>query len=400
MRKFNLVRLLLLMIMPGICPVADVYAESAGKLVAKGNRYYSAEDYDQAIQSYDQAGIENPESPQIYFNKGAALYMKGDYNQAIGMFENSALKSKDLGLESQARYNIGNCLFRESERQRDSDLKKSLEILERSIGHYQHALKLNPELKDAAHNIEVARLTMKQILDEIKKQQEENKEQQEKQKEIVERLKQLIQEQLELLEKTKNLEVERKAPSVSSDWGARSAELGGSQDQLKQKTSKLSAEVHPQPAEGQCPMASAAKYLQDSVEKQSGAVRNLEEEALSQAQEKQLQSAMDMKKALDELTQKNSQQQEQNQEEQQKENQDQERSQEQDPQGNQEQDQQKQSQQQSDQTDEEPESQEEERQAAAARDETARDIINQEDENRERRQVRRSGKTRPVEKDW
>jgi len=157
-------------------------AASSRDLVAKGNSEYGKGNYDEALAAYDKASLEAPESPKLYFNKGAAHYMKGDYVKAGEMFEQAALKAKNLSLEARSQYNLGNCAFRESERQRDSDLQKSLKALEKCISHYQKAVRLDPTLKDAAHNIEIARLTMKQILDEIKKQQEQAEKQMEEMK--------------------------------------------------------------------------------------------------------------------------------------------------------------------------------------------------------------------------
>ena len=142
---------------------------SPTSLIDKGNRAFQQGSYDEALIAYEAASIEAPESPHIYFNKGTIFYMQGDYQKATDMFEQAALKTKDLAFEARAQFNLGNCAFRESLRQRDSDLKKSVEQLERSIYYYKKAFELDPELQDAAHNIEVARLIMKQLLDEVKK---------------------------------------------------------------------------------------------------------------------------------------------------------------------------------------------------------------------------------------
>jgi len=85
------------------------------------------------------------------------------------------LKSQDTKLEAKCNYNLGNCAFRECERQKDSDLKKSVEACKQAIGFYKNALRLNPEMAEAARNLEVARLTMKAMLDEIKNREEAEK---------------------------------------------------------------------------------------------------------------------------------------------------------------------------------------------------------------------------------
>jgi len=70
-----------------------------------------------------------------------------DLNAYVSVTKEAALKSKDILLERQSKYNIGNSYFRESERQRDSDLQKSLEALEswcRAIVDSLCALRKNP----------------------------------------------------------------------------------------------------------------------------------------------------------------------------------------------------------------------------------------------------------------
>ena len=163
-----------------LCLRATALAKSFEDWLTEGNQAYQLRHYDQALSAYEEASVSEPESAHIYFNMGTAFYMKGEYAQAQKMFEQAALKSKDPALEARSTYNLGNGAFRESERLRDSDLQKSLQALETSVGHYQKALKLDPTLQDAAHNIEVARLMIKHLLDEIQKQQEQMKEQQEK----------------------------------------------------------------------------------------------------------------------------------------------------------------------------------------------------------------------------
>ncbi len=47
-------------------------AVSARKMVSRGNTAYAAEKYDEALEAYEGASVEAPESARIYFNKGAA----------------------------------------------------------------------------------------------------------------------------------------------------------------------------------------------------------------------------------------------------------------------------------------------------------------------------------------
>jgi Ca-activated chloride channel homolog len=156
------------------------YGKTIAGLIKEGNSAYNAGAYDKAVSAYDEALKEDPESPYTCFNKGAALYRKGDYSGAAEAFEKAALNSKDKQLEAKSKFNLGNSTYKEAEGQKDKDLQKAFEGCSKSVSHYQEALSLDPGMKEAAENMEMVRLVMKNILEEIKKQQENGKKDQEK----------------------------------------------------------------------------------------------------------------------------------------------------------------------------------------------------------------------------
>ncbi|MFH1077239.1 MAG: tetratricopeptide repeat protein [Pseudomonadota bacterium] len=158
------------------------FASSARTLTERGNSFYAQGKYDDALKAYDEAGIEMPESPQIAFNKGNVYFQKGDLEKAKSAYESAALKAPDPIFEANAQYNMGNTSVAQGKKYLDSDLKKSLEEYEASIHHYKEALRLNPELQEAATNIETVRLLIKDLLDQIKKQEEEEKKKEQEQK--------------------------------------------------------------------------------------------------------------------------------------------------------------------------------------------------------------------------
>lgn len=150
----------------------SAFAESPGRLVSKGNRQYGKKAFGEALELYDKASVKAPESPIVSFNKGAALYKQGDYEKAAEHFKTAASKTKSLPFEAKAWYNLGNVAFKEGERQEDSDLQKALGSLQESVKHYSTALEKDPKLEDAAQNLEIARLKIKDLLDKIKNQQQ------------------------------------------------------------------------------------------------------------------------------------------------------------------------------------------------------------------------------------
>ncbi|HSG29360.1 MAG TPA: tetratricopeptide repeat protein, partial [Candidatus Krumholzibacterium sp.] len=152
-------------------PSAD--AESPEGLVKKGNSDFMAGEYEKALELYERASVKSPESAVIAFNLGDVYYRMDDFAKAREKFQEAAMKTRELPLEARAWYNIGNCAFSEGARQLDSDLEKALGLYRESVGFYQTALEKDPELSDAAHNMEIARLMIKDLLDRIQKQKEE-----------------------------------------------------------------------------------------------------------------------------------------------------------------------------------------------------------------------------------
>jgi len=200
-------------------------AEPAHQLVARGNEAFSAGDYEKALSLYEEASVELPESEQVYFNRGAVFYKQENYEKAIEEFKDAALKSVEPGLTSRAKYNLGNCAFRQAQRQRDGDLKEAVEKCQESIAFYREARDLDPEYKKAAENIEIVRLYLKVLFDEQKKKEEQNDEEQEDN--LVAKLKKLLKRQLEL--RDENEELSEKTPNGSDPAAAQ-----GWQESLKE----------------------------------------------------------------------------------------------------------------------------------------------------------------------
>ena len=360
-------------------------ADSMADLIEEGNIAYLAGEYESALFAYEEASVEAPESPFIYFNKGATLYQMGDYAAATDALEKAALKTKDSQLEAKSKFNLGNCSFREAERQQDSDLSKALEALTKSIQHYQEALELDPEFVEAAENIEVARLLMKNILDAINKQKEAAQQQQEAVEQMAEQIEDLIRKQQQALDRNQQLEDERRTKGDSEALRQQVQDLAREQRDLQGETGELAKNM-PKLA-GQQSLSEetlAEKHLKNAEKEQNAASENLEENHTSEAKPNQEKAVMELKEALESL--KGDQDSVGQQQEQQKEQQ----------QGNQ-QEQQGSS---PDEAPQDPEEQQEERAAEAQPLEDAHDILDEERENMERRQMQEAGGYRDVEKDW
>jgi Ca-activated chloride channel family protein len=150
------------------------FAGSAGSSTRRGNELYQQGQFDEAIKQYDQALIDRPEALEPKFNKANSYYRLDDLGQAMNLYREVAAESKDMKLVTKARYNLGNCSFQQGSKQRDSNLQKAIEEMETAIGHWRGVLDIDPENEKAAKNIEVARLIIKDILDQLKNQQQQD----------------------------------------------------------------------------------------------------------------------------------------------------------------------------------------------------------------------------------
>ncbi|PIV52504.1 MAG: hypothetical protein COS17_08665 [Elusimicrobia bacterium CG02_land_8_20_14_3_00_37_13] len=129
--------------------------------INRGNRYFTQQNFDEALQTYRDALIYDPESKELHLNLGSVLYKKEDYEESIKEYEKSTY-SKDIILQSKSYYNMGNCLYRSGK-------------LPEAIQFYKKSLELNPKDEDAKYNIE---FVQKKIKEQMNKQQGQQQEQQ------------------------------------------------------------------------------------------------------------------------------------------------------------------------------------------------------------------------------
>ena len=121
-----------------------VSAQSDEKAIRKGNRYYKSGHYEQAIESYRKALEIRPNNAKAQFNIGDAYYAKQSYDTAYAEFQKALEMSPDAKLQSNAAYNMGNCLLAQD---RFYD----------AFNIYKVSLKLNPQNENALYNLEYCR---------------------------------------------------------------------------------------------------------------------------------------------------------------------------------------------------------------------------------------------------
>ena len=126
----------------------QLFGQSTRKKVESGNVLYYQEKYDEALNKYQDALIDNPESPEINFNVGNSQYKMKKYDESLKEYE-KLLTVPDAMFQSKVYYNIGNTLFRSGK-------------IAECILSYKKALELNPDDIDAKFNLEFARNFLKE----------------------------------------------------------------------------------------------------------------------------------------------------------------------------------------------------------------------------------------------
>jgi Ca-activated chloride channel family protein len=148
---------------------------SARELLRQGNRLYGDSQFAEAVNKYNEVLVEQPQAVEPKFNKANSYYRLDDLGEAMDLYQQVAAQTKNMSLVAKAKYNLGNCYFQRGTKQRDSDLQKAIDDMETSIATWRQVLEIEPQNAKAAKNIEVARLTIKDLLDQLKKQQEQQK---------------------------------------------------------------------------------------------------------------------------------------------------------------------------------------------------------------------------------
>ncbi len=290
-----------LQILSAFLVCASLPAASGADLVEQGNREFARGKFDAALELYDQAAVDAPESAEIYFNKGTVYFRKGDLARAREMFEKAGLKTRSLALEARSQYNLGNCAYKEAEKQADSDLGKCLRQMATAITHFQKALKLDPGLLDAAHNIEIVRLKMKEIMDRIKKQEEQEKKKREQQRKQMEKLKKLLKDQQKLAQDAKKLAY-RKPGKSDPAKSAQAGRLADQQEKLRQQTGNFANRMHAPKNKPMPKLEQARKHLERAGAKQARAEQELRRNRPKPGAENAEQAAEAIKKAIDALS--------------------------------------------------------------------------------------------------
>ena len=226
------------------CAAPGLPSAGSGAEVGRGNALFDQQDYTAALEAYTAAADQLPDAPEVVYNQGVTHYALGDYGEAERLFRQVDRTAQDLELVAAARYNLGNSKFQQGMAQRESDVQQALTALQASVAFYQGALELTPDDREAARNIEVVRLAIKDILDQLQDQQRE----QQAQNEVAEQLRDLQQRQEEAAARSAQLANE---PPPEAALSEALRQLREEQQQISEETAAAAQRLDEQAGSAQ-----------------------------------------------------------------------------------------------------------------------------------------------------
>ena len=140
------------------------FFETSQDTVKKGNEHFQNKRYQSALEAYRKVQVKNPDSPEVIYDLGTALYKVDSLQESAQDLETAVKKAQDPKLKARALYNSGNAQYR-------------LGNFEEAIDSYKKAIALDPTDKDAKYNLEFLQKQKNKI---DKKDQEQKKEDQKK----------------------------------------------------------------------------------------------------------------------------------------------------------------------------------------------------------------------------
>ena len=185
MKKLALITILILI------AVTPCYAKgSAKRAVKKGNTLYDEGKFKESLEHYEKASSADPNSGIVNYNIGAASYKLNDYERAVNFFNRALTDEADKNedLTQQTSYNLANSEYMHGASKEESNLQGAVDQITESIRHYEKALELDKEDKDAIFNYEYVKKELKRLQEKLKDQEktqpqgDEQEDQQDKKK--------------------------------------------------------------------------------------------------------------------------------------------------------------------------------------------------------------------------
>ena len=134
-----------------IVPMLIALGGSISNQVKQGNESFEQKKYDEALQYYKNAQVDEPESPELHYNIGSTLYKMRKYEDSLSEL-NKVMNPDEPLLEEKANYNTGVVQYRSGiQEYNQKNYQGAIEWLGKSIDSNIAALKLDPNDEDASY---------------------------------------------------------------------------------------------------------------------------------------------------------------------------------------------------------------------------------------------------------
>lgn len=117
--------------------------------------------YKEAAELYELALVDLPDSPELHFDRGNALFKLHDLEQALSEYLR-ALETDDNRLAALTYYNLGNVYYRISLNAMRT-FRDAVTPAREAMRYYRDALGLDPDLADAMYNLELSDRLLDQL---------------------------------------------------------------------------------------------------------------------------------------------------------------------------------------------------------------------------------------------
>src|SRR5262249_41704735 len=118
----------------------------------EASKLYAAGKFDDATTKYREALVEDPDSPLLHYNLGAAAYRAGTFDEAAKAFADVPADAQDAARAARAAYDLGNAQYRIGAAVETSTPQQALAAWAQALVAYRRALGGDPDATDAKFN--------------------------------------------------------------------------------------------------------------------------------------------------------------------------------------------------------------------------------------------------------
>ena len=177
-RGAALLALLLLSAAPG-----QAWLDPERDRIDDGNRSFEQGKYDDAIQRYGEALVDDPDSALLNFNMGTAKYKAGKFDEAIASFSRVRASDDEAARTARTAYNLGNAQYRIGAALESQKPQEALQAYAAALVAYRRALGADPTDQDAKFNYEFVTGKIEELKKKLEEQQQEQPQEQQGQPE-------------------------------------------------------------------------------------------------------------------------------------------------------------------------------------------------------------------------